>query len=58
MADLSLKLGNKREAEQLMLAIAETDVKDKQFRMAIPIYRELIKMRPKDYEMHLKVLFN
>ena len=55
VADLSLKIGNKREAEQLMLAIAETDVKEKQFRMAIPIYRELIKMRPKDHEMHLEI---
>ena len=55
VADLSLKLGNKREAEQLMLTIAETDVKEKQYRMAIPIYRELIKMRPKDYEMHLEI---
>ena len=55
VADLSLRLGSKREAEQLMLTIAETDVKDKQFRMAIPIYRELIKMRPKDYEMHLEI---
>ena len=55
VADLSLKLGNKREAEQYMLAIAETDVKEKQYRMAIPIYRELIKMRPKDHEMHLEI---
>lgn len=55
VADLSMRLGNKREAEQLMLTIAETDVKEKQFRMAIPIYRELIKMRPKDYEMHLEI---
>jgi tetratricopeptide (TPR) repeat protein len=55
VADLSLKLGNKREAEQLMLAIAESDVKEKQYRMAIPIYRELIKMRPKDHEMHLEI---
>ena len=55
VADLSMKLGNKREAEQLMLAIAETDVKEKQYRMAIPIYRELIKMRPKDHEMHLEI---
>ena len=55
VADLSLKLGNKREAEQYMLTIAENDVKEKQFRMAIPIYRELIKMRPKDHEMHLEI---
>ncbi len=55
VADLSMRLGNKREAEQLMLTIAETDVKDKQYRMAIPIYRELIKMRPKDHEMHLEI---
>ncbi len=55
VADLSMRLGNKREAEQLMLTIAETDVKEKQYRMAIPIYRELIKMRPKDHEMHLEI---
>ena len=55
VADLSLKLGNKREAEQLMIAIAETDVKEKQYRMAISVYRELIKMRPKDHEMHLDI---
>ena len=39
VADLSLKLGNKREAEQLMLAIAETDVKEKQYRMATDLSR-------------------
>lgn len=55
VADLSLRLGLKREAEQMLIVIADTDVKEKQYRIAIPIYRELIKMRPKDHEMHLEM---
>lgn len=53
VADLCLKLGSTREAEQHLMTIVDTDVKERQFKIAIPIYRELIKLKPKDHELQL-----
>lgn len=55
VADLQMRLGQTKEATDLYLSIVETMVKENQHKQAIPLYRDLIKLRPKDYEMHLEI---
>lgn len=55
IGDLYLKIGQPKEAERYYLAVVEAYVKERQFKGAIPLYRELIKMRDKDHEMHLEI---
>ena len=55
IGDLYLKTGQLKDAERYFLAVVEAYIKEGQFKGAIPLYRELIKIREKDYEMHTEI---
>ena len=51
IAELHLRLGQNKEAERRFLEVVEALRKDGQDRAAIPIYQQLIPLRPKDHQM-------
>lgn len=55
VGDIYLKLGDTRSAERRYLEVVESMRKDGQYRMAIPLYKELCKMRPKDPDMYVEL---
>ena len=55
VGDLYLKLGDTRQAEKRYLEVVESMVKDAQFRSAIPLYKELCKLRSKDPDMFVEL---
>ena len=55
VGDLHLKLGDTRSAEKRYLEVVESMRKDGQYRMAIPLYKELCKMRAKDPDMFVEL---
>ena len=57
VGDLYLKLGDTRQAEKRYLEVVESMVKDAQFRSAIPLYKELCKLRSKDPDMFVELRF-
>lgn len=55
VAELHLKLGQKKQAERRFLEVVESMLKDGQHRQAIQIYKELTRLRPKDHEMFVEL---
>ena len=55
VGDIYLKLGDTRSAERRYLEVVESMRKDGQYRMAIPLYKELSKLRPKDPDMYVEL---
>ena len=55
IADIHMELGQTRQAERRYLEVVESMVKDGQFRMAVPIYKSLTKLRPKDQDMFIEL---
>lgn len=55
VGDIYLKLGDTRSAERRYLEVVESMRKDGQYRMAIPLYKELCKLRPKDPDMYVEL---
>ncbi|MGC6508492.1 MAG: tetratricopeptide repeat protein [Myxococcota bacterium] len=55
VAELHLKLGQNKQAERRFLEVVESLVKDGQHRQAIPLYKELVRLRTKDHEMFVEL---
>ena len=51
VAELHLRLGQNKDAERRFLEIVESLRKDGKERSAIPIYQQLLRLRPKDHEI-------
>ena len=55
IGDIYIKLGDLRNAERRYLEVVESMRKDGLYRMAIPLYKELCKMRAKDPDMFVEL---